>query len=130
MSAPPKKTAAATGDLVDVLIERFAAALVARLQPTAELYYDARTVPPEIGAHLFLKAAQAKEFPSFVVGNRVVARRADVHAWVESRPFETKAKSKDGAKKGRKKATRADDDADDLALQKAGLVQGDKARGS
>ncbi|UQA61783.1 hypothetical protein [Polyangium aurulentum] len=49
---------------------------------TSERYYDARTSP--MGRRAFLRLAREKAFPTFKAGKRLVARRADVHAWIEA----------------------------------------------
>jgi hypothetical protein len=49
---------------------------------TSERYYDARTSP--MGRRAFLRLARQKAFPTFKAGKRLVARRADVHAWIEA----------------------------------------------
>jgi hypothetical protein len=43
-------------------------------------YYDAKTSP--LGATTFRRAAAAGRFPVFKIGRRLVARRADVDAWI------------------------------------------------
>jgi hypothetical protein len=49
---------------------------------TSERYYDARTSP--MGRRAFLRLAREKAFPTFKAGKRLVARRVDVHAWIEA----------------------------------------------
>lgn len=46
-------------------------------------YYDARSSPS--GPKTFLRAAKSGAFPSYRVGRRVLARKADVDAWIQSR---------------------------------------------
>ncbi|UQA61829.1 hypothetical protein [Polyangium aurulentum] len=49
---------------------------------TSERYYDARSSP--MGRRAFLRLAREQAFPTFKAGKRLVARRADVHAWIEA----------------------------------------------
>jgi len=130
VSAPPKRgrpkarvDAAAASALFDLLVEQLAEAVATRLlDANGELYYDVRSIPREIGAKQFRDAAQRKEFPSFQIGNRIVARRADVQAWVASHAFETKAKKSKGTVGKRGKG----EDAIDAALRKSKLVPADE----
>lgn len=47
---------------------------------TSPAYYDARTAPT--GPTTFRRAAAAGAFPSFKIGRKLMARRADVDAWI------------------------------------------------
>lgn len=66
-------------DLVDVIFDDQRPAQTAESAPR---YYDARTAP--CGRRTFLHAAAAGKFPSFREGRKVLARRDDVHQWIES----------------------------------------------
>lgn len=130
MSAPPKRRPAdapAVTALVELVVAQVADAVAARLGAVGPVYYDVRSIPPELGARKFLAAAQAKKFPSFLVGNRVVARRVDVHRWMESEPFVSKAKAKAKPRKKAKARKARPADALDARLGRAGLVPGDES---
>lgn len=45
-------------------------------------YYDAKSSP--MGPTGFLRLARAGAFPAFRMGRKLVARKVDVHAWIES----------------------------------------------
>jgi hypothetical protein len=45
-------------------------------------YYDARTSP--LGRRAFLRLAREGAFPTFRAGKKLLARRSDVHAWIEA----------------------------------------------
>lgn len=62
---------------------------------TGAAYYDAQTSPT--GASTFRRAAAKGAFPSFKVGRKLVARRADVHGWMESNARTPKAKAESTA---------------------------------
>ncbi|MDB4932458.1 MAG: hypothetical protein JWM10_4942, partial [Myxococcaceae bacterium] len=135
VSAPPTKrpakaappTADPTQQLLSQLASHFAALLAPMLAAPAERYYDARTVPGEVGRRQFLAAAAEGAFPAFRVGNRLVARREDVHRWIEGRPVEPRPAPR--ARKG-PKARSAETAADDAkVLARAGLVPRDRPKG-
>ena len=68
--------------LLDALAERIAARL--SRQPSTVAYYTSEDNP--LGSkRAFLDAAARGAFPSFKAGRRVLAKREDVHAWIESR---------------------------------------------
>ncbi|WP_437595775.1 hypothetical protein WMF28_24675 [Sorangium sp. So ce590] len=58
-------------------------------------YYDARSSPT--GPTTFRRAAAAGAFPSFRVGRKLMARKADVDAWIatQARTPKPKAQSAD-----------------------------------
>jgi excisionase family DNA binding protein len=77
-------------------------------QGDAGEYVDARSAAT--GRKTFLRAAKAGAFPSYRVGRRVLARKADVDAWIVSR------------KRAPRIREQADPHAEDRAiLAKAGL---------
>lgn len=68
---------------------------------TAAVYYDQDTAP--VARSRYLRAARANAFPNSRVGNRVLAKRADVDAWIASK-----------ARSARPKPTTQGDDLDAL----------------
>lgn len=108
--------------LVDAFVEQLAAKVAERLGGVggeySGRYYDARSAPECLGRRAFLDAAARGEFPSFRLGNRVVARVEDVHRWIEARPVVTRPPQ---ARARRRSAREAEDAADDLLLRGAGL---------
>jgi hypothetical protein len=76
--------------LLDELADRVAERLTQRIGkdiPTASgsEYYSANNSP--LGSRrAFLDAARRGAFPSFKAGRSVLAKREDVHRWIESRP--------------------------------------------
>ncbi|WP_438019842.1 hypothetical protein WMF18_12575 [Sorangium sp. So ce315] len=62
---------------------------------TGSEYYDAKTSPT--GPTTFRRAAAAGAFPSFKVGRKLVARKAEVDAWIatQARTPKPKAQSAD-----------------------------------
>lgn len=69
-------------DLIDMLAERVAEKLRAR-QANDE-FVDQRSVPG-LTRRAYLEAARAGAFKSSKVGRRVIAKRAEVIAWIESK---------------------------------------------
>ncbi len=68
--------------LLDALAERIAERLSRQTSPVA--YFTSEDNP--LGSkRAFLDAAARGAFPSFKAGRRVLAKREDVHAWIESR---------------------------------------------
>lgn len=61
---------------------------------TGSEYYDARTSPT--GPTTFRRAAAAGAFPSFKVGRKLVARKADVDAWIATQARTPKLKAQSG----------------------------------
>ncbi|WP_437513052.1 hypothetical protein [Sorangium sp. So ce1099] len=61
---------------------------------TGTEYYDAKTSPT--GPTTFRRAAAAGAFPSFKVGRKLVARKADVDAWIATQTRTPKAKKQSG----------------------------------
>ena len=76
--------------LLNELVERFFERLAQRithstLTARGSEYYSASENP--LGSRrAFLDAAHRGDFPSYKAGRRVLAKRADVHHWIESRP--------------------------------------------
>jgi hypothetical protein len=48
----------------------------------AARYYDAHTSP--LGRRAFLRLAREGAFPTFRAGKKLLARRSDVHVWIEA----------------------------------------------
>jgi len=93
--------------LLDALAERVAEHLAQRTS-AGPAYYTSEDNP--LGSRrAFLDAAGRGAFPSFKAGRRVLAKREDVHAWIESR--------------GRKRGAQRDADASDEALLARAGVQ-------
>ncbi|KYG01796.1 hypothetical protein BE21_55890 [Sorangium cellulosum] len=61
---------------------------------TSATYYDAKTSPT--GPTTFRRAAAAGAFPSFRVGRKLMARRADVDAWIATQARTPKPKEQNG----------------------------------
>ncbi|WP_437784500.1 hypothetical protein [Sorangium sp. So ce1097] len=61
---------------------------------TGSEYYDARTSP--MGPTTFRRAAAAGAFASFKVGRKLVARKADVDAWIATQARTPKPKEQSG----------------------------------
>lgn len=74
-----KRLIDALSTIVDVLLDHSEPAQSA---VSGDRYYDATTAP--CGRRTFLRAAAAGWFPSFRRGRKVLARRSDVHHWIES----------------------------------------------
>ncbi len=74
-------TATTADAVLDLLVDMVAERVVARLAvSTTNDFYDQRTSP--LGRRRFLEAARRGEFPSTKRGKLVLARRADVDAWI------------------------------------------------
>lgn len=71
---------------LDELAERVAARL------RAEEDVDQDHLPTGITRRVFLDAARSGAFPTRKVGRKVTCRRADLDAWVRSRPSATSTK--------------------------------------
>lgn len=69
-------------ELIDKLAERVAEKL--RAQQANDEYVDQRSVPG-LTRRAYLEAARAGAFRSSKVGRRVIAKRAEVVAWIESK---------------------------------------------
>jgi hypothetical protein len=67
--------------------------LAANDSSAAPPYYDATTSPT--GPRAFRRAAQRGAFPTYRVGRKLVARREDVHAWIEAQPRRPKRRPGD-----------------------------------
>ncbi|WP_437648318.1 hypothetical protein [Sorangium sp. So ce362] len=61
---------------------------------TSAAYYDARTSPT--GPTTFRRAAAAGAFPSFRVGRKLMARKADVDEWIATQARAPKPKEQSG----------------------------------
>ncbi|MDC0679695.1 hypothetical protein [Sorangium atrum] len=61
---------------------------------TSPAYYDARSSPT--GPTTFRRAAAAGAFPSFRVGRKLMARKADVDAWIATQARTPKPKKQSG----------------------------------
>jgi hypothetical protein len=61
---------------------------------TSPAYYNARTSPT--GPTTFRRAAAAGAFPSFRVGRKLMARKADVDAWIATQARTPKPKEQNG----------------------------------
>lgn len=72
--------------IVTALIEQLGGVIAGHLRvPSEPPYYTTKENPLGSG-RAFRDAARRGEFPSFRLSRLVAARRADVHAWLESRP--------------------------------------------
>lgn len=84
-SEPPPPLPPRIADALTLVAGFFAGLLRTRVDATperGERYYDARSAP--MGRRTFLRLARAGAFPTFRAGRRLLARRADVHAWIEA----------------------------------------------
>lgn len=73
--------------LLAQLVELIAGAVASKVRGRAEVeprYYSAADCP--IGPRAFLDAVKRGCFPAFRAGKRILARREDVHVWIESQP--------------------------------------------
>lgn len=61
---------------------------------TSPAFYDARTSPT--GPTTFRRAAAAGAFPSFKIGRKLMARTADVDAWIATQARTPKPKAQSG----------------------------------
>ncbi|WP_437611168.1 hypothetical protein WMF20_05010 [Sorangium sp. So ce834] len=61
---------------------------------TSAAFYDAKTSPT--GQTTFRRAAAAGAFPSFKVGRKLMARKADVDAWIVTQARSPKPKEQSG----------------------------------
>jgi len=94
---------------LDKLIDEVVQRIVDRLskQTSTTTYYTSEDNP--LGSkRAFLDAAARGAFPSFKAGRRVLAKREDVHAWIESR-------------KRTRAANDTDDTSDEALLMRAGV---------
>lgn len=81
--APPPEVVKAAG----LVLNYFASILRDAAQPPAAsgvAYYTARTSP--MSPRAFRRAAAAGAFPTFKVGKKLLARQADVDAWIATQP--------------------------------------------
>jgi hypothetical protein len=79
----PAEVSSAFATIARFFLAELRAAAQEPQQADAGGYYDARSSPT--GAKTFLRAARSGDFASFRVGRRVLARKADVDAWIQSR---------------------------------------------
>ncbi len=81
--------------LADMVAERVAARLCA---PTTADYYDQHKNP--LGKRRFLESARRGDFPSTKQGKLVLARRADVDRWLDSRERPRAESRTEGSEEG------------------------------
>ena len=80
--------------LLDVLADRIAERLAARASPDAAARFASAKDNPLGSARAFLDAGRRADFPTFKKGREVVARWADVLAYIEGRPCARKPRTR------------------------------------
>jgi hypothetical protein len=104
----PAEVSNAFATIARFLLTELRAAAREPQQDDAGGYYDSKSSPT--GGKTFLRAAKSGAFPSYRIGRRVLARKVDVDAWIQSR------------KRAPRIREQADPHAEDRAiLAKAGL---------
>lgn len=87
----PPDVVAALATLLDYMKGAIREAVEGNLgQDASGAYYDAKSAP--MGPTSFLRLAREGAFPACKVGRRVLARKADVDAWLEARASEQSAR--------------------------------------
>jgi hypothetical protein len=79
-------------DAVDAVADRFADRIVARIAPASADRFAGAKDNPLGSARAFLDAGRRGDFPTFKRGREVVARWADVLAYIEGRQCRRKAR--------------------------------------
>lgn len=74
-------------------LDELASKVVERiLTTTPSDAYDQEHLPTGVSRRVYLDAARASAFASQKVGKKVISKRADVDAWIASRPSARRAK--------------------------------------
>jgi hypothetical protein len=90
LTASSARVSRRVDDVLDLLADLVAERVIARLGEVPQgghEYYDQRLNP--LGRRRFLEAARRGAFPSTKQGKLVLARRADVDAWIASSKRDT-----------------------------------------
>lgn len=93
-SVPPDVTKAVDVLLLYLINVVLDAANENAARDTGSEYYDAKTSPT--GPTTFRRAAAAGAFASFKIGRKIVARKADVDAWIATQARTSKPKAQSG----------------------------------
>lgn len=80
-------------DAVDAVADRFADRIVARMAPASTDRFASAKDNPLGSARAFLDAGRRGDFPTFKRGREVVARWADVLAYIEGRQCKRKPRT-------------------------------------